>query len=64
MEIWKDIKDYEGYYQISNYGNVRNYKTKKSLTGDINSIGYRRVVLHSPVKKKIFHSSSGSTTLL
>ena len=22
-EIWKDIKNYEGYYQISNYGNVR-----------------------------------------
>ncbi len=22
-EIWKDIKDYEGYYQISNFGNVR-----------------------------------------
>lgn len=23
MEIWKDIKGFEGYYQISNYGNVR-----------------------------------------
>lgn len=23
MEIWKDIKGYEGYYQVSNYGNVR-----------------------------------------
>lgn len=22
-EIWKDVKDYEGYYQISNLGNVR-----------------------------------------
>lgn len=22
-EIWKDIKDFEGYYQISNLGNVR-----------------------------------------
>lgn len=22
-EIWKDIKEYEGYYQISNLGNVR-----------------------------------------
>lgn len=22
-EIWKDIKDYEGYYQISNFGNIR-----------------------------------------
>ena len=23
MEIWKDIKGYEGLYQISNYGNVK-----------------------------------------
>lgn len=23
IEIWKDIKDYEGYYQVSNYGNVK-----------------------------------------
>ena len=23
MEIWKDVKGYEGYYQISNMGNVR-----------------------------------------
>lgn len=23
MEIWKDINDYEGYYQISNQGSVR-----------------------------------------
>lgn len=29
-EIWKDIKGFEGYYQISNYGNVRslNYARK------------------------------------
>ena len=23
IEIWKDIKNYEGMYQISNYGRVR-----------------------------------------
>lgn len=23
-EVWKDIKDYEGIYQISNYGRVKN----------------------------------------
>lgn len=22
-EIWKDIKDYEGIYQVSNLGNIR-----------------------------------------
>ena len=25
-EIYKDIKDYEGLYQVSNYGNVRSIK--------------------------------------
>lgn len=33
MEKWKDIKNYEGYYQISDAGNVKSvervYKTKK-----------------------------------
>lgn len=30
-EIWKDIKGFEGIYQVSNYGNVRSgYVTKKS----------------------------------
>ena len=23
MEIWKDVKGYEGYYEVSNIGNVR-----------------------------------------
>ena len=27
-EVWKDIKDYEGLYQISNYGNVKSLKRK------------------------------------
>ena len=25
-EVWKDIKGYEGFYQISNFGNVRSLK--------------------------------------
>ena len=35
MEIWKDIKGYEGYYQVSNLGNVRSldeFKAKWILT--------------------------------
>ena len=23
IEIWVDVKDYENYYQVSNYGNIR-----------------------------------------
>lgn len=53
-EIWKDIQGYEGYYQISNFGNVKNTKTNKILTGDTNSTGYRRVILYNPVKKRFF----------
>lgn len=53
-EIWKPIKNYETYYEVSNLGNVRNYKTKKILKGDINTCGYRRVVLYAPVKKRFF----------
>lgn len=28
-EIWKDIKGYEGIYQVSNYGNVKSLKFNK-----------------------------------
>ena len=54
MEIWKDIKDYEGYYQISSEGNVRNTKTQQILKGDTNNLGYRRVTLYTPIRKRFF----------
>lgn len=54
MEIWKDIENYSGYYQISSYGRIRNVKTGNILTGDINNIGYKRVYLYAPVKKRFF----------
>lgn len=54
MELWKDIYGYEGYYQISSYGNVKNIKTNKLLTGDINNVGYKRVTLYLPNKKRFF----------
>lgn len=31
IEIWRDIKGYEGLYQVSNIGRVRNSKTGKLL---------------------------------
>lgn len=54
MEQWKDIDGYEGYYQISNYGQVKNIKTNKILIGDTNNIGYKRVILYKPIKKRFF----------
>lgn len=44
MEIWKDIKGYEGLYQVSNYGNIKNYKTNKNLA--FNVMHDKRLVVH------------------
>lgn len=34
FEVWKDIKGYEGYYQVSNLGSVKSLERK-----EVNSIG-------------------------
>lgn len=57
-EIWKDVKGYEGKYQVSNYGRVKslNYmRTGKEriMKPGINSTGYRFIKL-SNGKKKTF----------
>lgn len=41
MEIWKPIKNYEDYYEVSNLGRVRS-KERKVKSGLLNS-GYRTV---------------------
>jgi len=65
QEIWRDIKDYEGYYQVSNLGNVRSldrtlknknglYTRKgKMLKKLINSKGYYVVNLRKNCTHKI-----------
>jgi len=47
MEEWKDIKDYEGLYQISNLGRVKSlrYNKERILKPGVNSQGYHIVVL-------------------
>ena len=59
QEIWKNIKGYNGRYQISNNGNVRslNYNNTnkthllaKTLTAD----GYYRIGLNKDKKQKRF----------
>jgi hypothetical protein len=32
MEIWKDIKDYEGVYQVSDLGRIKTHENKKTYT--------------------------------
>lgn len=48
-EIWRSVKDYEGLYEVSNWGRVRNILTHRMLKFEINA-GYYRLVL---VKNKI-----------
>lgn len=66
MEIWKDIKGFEGYYQVSNQGNVRSLDrivenggrliTRKGqvLCKGLSSYGYYHVVLSKGGKHKNF----------
>lgn len=67
-EIWKDIKGYEGWYQISNLGNVKSVKREikysngiivpypeKVLKGFIKPNGYKVIDLYKNKKKKKFY---------
>lgn len=51
-ELWKEIKGYEGFYEISNKGNVRNFKTKYILKQFTNNKGYNYVHLSVNYKGK------------
>lgn len=44
-EIWKDIKDYEKYYSISNLGNVYSKRQSKVMKFGDNGAGYKYVGL-------------------
>lgn len=51
MEEFRDIKDYEGLYQVSNFGKVKNSKGL-ILKGSKDKYGYLRVLLSKERKKK------------
>jgi hypothetical protein len=61
-EIWKDIPEYDGAYQVSNLGNVRSFKNSRNgiiteprfLKKCINSYGYLYVPLFKDRKTKTF----------
>lgn len=53
-EMWKDIKGYEGIYQISSFGRIKSLQRKDSrnhirpekiLNAKVEKNGYRRVCL-------------------
>ena len=49
-EIWKDIENYIGLYQISNFGRVKS--KKKIISKHITSSGYYRITLYNYGNKK------------
>jgi hypothetical protein len=58
-EIWRDIKGYEGLYQVSNLGNVRslrygNRNEVRELFLKPHNQGYLQVELHKDGKRKMF----------
>lgn len=56
--MWKNIPNWEKYYEINELGEVRNKNTNKLIVGDINNSGYPRVCLYnkhnSPTKERFF----------
>ena len=60
QEIWKDICNYEGLYQISNLGNIRrihkDYRCPKYyyLNKRLEKNGYLRVALSKKQKRKFY----------
>lgn len=64
MEIWKDIKEFEGHYQISNFGRIRSLKyhgglrkIPKILKGMNSGKGYIQVdlIINNVKTRKFVH---------
>lgn len=60
MEIWKDIKGYEGYYKVSTLGNIKRVVSKNRPKELIRKIvykknGYATVLLSVKQKVKLIH---------
>ena len=49
--IWKDIPGYEGYYKISNYGQVK--AVKREIEGICKGTKYKRVIRERLLKHKL-----------
>jgi hypothetical protein len=55
-ETWKDIKGYEGLYQISNLGRVKSFKGKTPVIFKLNSAvtGYKECTLRKGKTKEVW----------
>lgn len=56
-EIWKDIPNYEGLYQVSNLGRVKSFCRKKEKLKNLknNGCGYYQSTLFKNTKAKTFY---------
>ena len=62
-EIRKPVEGYEDRYEISNFGRLYSKKTKRFLTGKINSSGYLQFTLTvGKIEKKFLRTSFSSET--
>lgn len=52
-EIWKDIKEYEGIYQVSNLGRIKNFKNEIHASS-VDKYGYLQTILYYKVRPKCF----------
>lgn len=55
LEFWRDVKGFEGLYQVSNVGQVKSLKSGKILKPALDSCGYLQVALHKDGKQKTFN---------
>jgi len=63
-EIWKDVIEYEGYYQVSNLGRVRSLDREiKHPTGKIN-MRYGHVMKLRINKSGYYHNHAWKTGLI
>lgn len=53
MEIWKDVAGYEGLYQVSNFGRVKNIITNLFMKQSVSKNGYLLVNLSKDGKQKV-----------
>lgn len=54
MEVWKDVINYEGLYQISNLGRVKTNKTQLIKKNSIDKYGYYIIGLWIKGERKTF----------
>ena len=53
-EVWKDIEGYEGLYQVSTLGRVKNSRSGRILKGGKHKAGYHQVILCKNGKVKYY----------